>query len=492
MLEVKGISGGYGGKNVINNLSFDVRKGEIFGILGPNGSGKTTLLNMLTHLHLPASGSIQLKDNKLESYPSKSLAKMIAVLPQFTDSFFTYKVREIVALGRYSYQKGLFRQHSPEDLRAIERAMMQTDTAKFAEQTIQSLSGGEQQRVFLAQALAQQPELLLLDEPTNHLDVGHQKHLLDGLKKWVSTQGLTVIAIFHDLNLAGLYCDRLLLLKNGRKAALGAPKEILNERTICDIYGTNVRRLFHPEIARPLMTFSPDLLKSETERIPLQDLQIDITNERILIHSPVEMKTFSSSIIGAGFGWKRLFINRYVEETYDSDRPGEEMKDWLAERGIRSEDAVAMMTAVRLENAAFCEVEEESFSVKAVVTAGVGDAIDVAAACRHSSERPKIGTINVLIFIDGKLEEEAFVQAVMTATEAKVKALQDHGVRDALTGTLATGTSTDSLAVAATQRGESFPFAGTGTFLGRTIGRAVYECTSEAIDKELHDGKEDE
>ncbi|HET7658296.1 MAG TPA: adenosylcobinamide amidohydrolase [Bacillales bacterium] len=484
MLEVKGISGGYNGNTVIERLSFEVKKGEIFGILGPNGSGKTTLLNTLTHLNPPTEGTILLKGRKLESYSPKSLAKITAVLPQFTEPFFTYKVKEIVSLGRYPYQKGLFKQPSMTDLQAIERAMKQTEVMEFAEKSIQSLSGGEKQRVFLAQALAQEPELLLLDEPTNHLDISHQKHLLDGLKKWVAEQGLTVIAIFHDLNLAGLYCDRLLLLKNGLKEAIGTPKEILNERTVFSVYGTEVRQLFHPDLPRPLMIVSPEKSSEENVRLRLSELHIEQSEDMIRIDSPIDMKTFSSAVVGAGFSWKRCFVNRHVAGTYDSQIPEVEMKGWLEDRGMQPVETVAMMTAVCLEDAAIRTVEEQGFSIKVLVTAGTGDAVDVSLASRHGGDGPTVGTINGWIFVDGFLSEEAFVQAVMTATEAKVKALQQQGVKDFLTGTLATGTATDSLLVAASQRGEKHPFAGTGTTLGKAIGRAVYECTIEAINKD--------
>ena len=141
---------------------------------------------------------------------------MIAVLSQHSSQSFSYTVKETVSLGRYAHQKGLFQSWSKADEEVIQRVMKQIGVSRFQNKNIQELSGGEKQRVFLAQALAQEPEILLLDEPTNHLDLSYQKELLDFLKQWTSDNGLTVISIFHDLNLAGLYCDRLLLLENGR------------------------------------------------------------------------------------------------------------------------------------------------------------------------------------------------------------------------------------------------------------------------------------
>lgn len=481
MLEAEHISGGYDGRRIINDLTFTVKKGEIFGILGPNGSGKTTLMNMLTRLHPSEDGIITLKGRRIEKYGSKQLAKIIAVLPQFIDQFFTYTVKEIVSLGRYPYQKGFFKQLDTDDEEAIGRAMKQTEVAEFAEKSVGSLSGGEKQRVYLAQALAQEPELILLDEPTNHLDISHQKQLLDGLKKWVEHEQLTVISIFHDLNLAALYCDRLLLLDKGKAVAIGAPKDILTERHVSEVYGTEVRQLFHPELPRPLMAVSPEKLESERKRIDLADLTIERLDEMIRIESPVEWKTFSSAVIGAGFSWKRCFVNRHVAPTYDCDHPVGEMKTWLVHHGMNVEDTVAMMTAVKLKNAVTRKMTGDAFSVLTIVTAGVGDAVDIARAGEHEADSPPVGTINGWIFVDGDLAEEAFVQAIMTATEAKVKALHDANVKDRLTGTFATGTSTDSLLAAATQRGTHFPYAGTGTELGKMIGRMIYECTAEAI-----------
>lgn len=483
MLDVNEITGSYNGRKVIDRLSFSVKKGEIFGVLGPNGSGKTTLVKLLTGVHPLDGGEVKINGRSLGDYGSKELAQTIAVLPQFIDESFTYTVKEVVSLGRYPYQKGLFKQLTEKDERAVERAMNQTGVAEFAEQSIHSLSGGEKQRVYLAQALTQEPQLLFLDEPTNHLDINHQKNLLDGLKKWAKEDGLTVVAIFHDLNLAGLYCDRLLLLENGSTVALSTPKEILTEKTVLDVYGTKMKRLLHPELPRPLMALSPEKLESESEQQDVADLSYEQTDEWIKMEAPFAMKTFSSAVIGAGFSWKKCFVNRRVEQTYNCAHVTSEMKDWLMEREVNLEETVAMMTAVNLKNAAMRVLSGQGFASKVVVTAGVGDAIDVARAALQGRQTPPVGTINGWVFIDGELAEEAFVEAIMAVTEAKVKALQDRQIKDPETGTIATGTATDSLLVAATQRGTHFQYAGTGTEIGKKIARAFYECTVEAIEK---------
>ncbi len=229
MLEVKGLTGGYVGVDVLNSISFQVGEGELFGILGPNGSGKTTLLQMISGILTPKEGTIYLQNQPLADISIKERAKKMAVLPQLSADFFAYTVKETVELGRYAHQHGLFQSWSAEDEATVVEAMELTGVLRFKNQLLHELSGGERQRVFLAQALAQQPKLLLLDEPTNHLDLSYQKELLDRLKDWTRKRGLTVISIFHDVNLAALYCDRLLLLNRGEIDVIGEPSVVLQE-----------------------------------------------------------------------------------------------------------------------------------------------------------------------------------------------------------------------------------------------------------------------
>ena len=215
MLNVQHVSGGYSNESVLKDISFEVKRGELFGILGPNGSGKTTLLKMISGILPITTGEIYIKGKRLQEYSAKQLAQIVAVLSQHSSQSFSYTVKETVSLGRYAHQKGWFQTWSNEDEEIVQRVMNQTGVSAFQNKNIQELSGGEKQRVFLAQALAQEPEILLLDEPTNHLDLSYQKELLDLLKHWTTENGLTVISIFHDLNLAGLYCDRLAPARKG-------------------------------------------------------------------------------------------------------------------------------------------------------------------------------------------------------------------------------------------------------------------------------------
>lgn len=257
MLRVQDVSGGYSDESVLKDISFEVQTGELFGILGPNGSGKTTLLKMISGILPIARGDIFIKEKRLQEYNSKQLAQIVAVLSQHSQQSFSYTVKETVSLGRYAHQSGWFQTWGEMDESIVQRVMKQTGIASFQNKSIQELSGGEKQRVFLAQALAQEPEILLLDEPTNHLDLSYQKELLDLLKHWTTETGLTVLSIFHDLNLAGLYCDRLLLLENGSININHIPNEVLREERIRDVYHTEIKKHPHPRVAAPQMVLLP-------------------------------------------------------------------------------------------------------------------------------------------------------------------------------------------------------------------------------------------
>ncbi len=481
MLSVQRVSGGYSGESVLKDISFDVQTGELFGILGPNGSGKTTLLKMISGILPIEKGDIFIQGKRLQEYHSKQLAKKVAVLSQHSAQSFSYSVKETVSLGRYAHQKGWFQTWGTKDEEIVQRVMKQTGVSALQNKNIQELSGGERQRVFLAQALAQEPEILLLDEPTNHLDLSYQKELLDLLKQWTTITGLTVLSIFHDLNLAGLYCDRLLLLENGRININHIPNEVLREERIKDVYRTNIQKHPHPKVAAPQMVLLPEI-KENTKEVVIHEGLLKVTQEFIEVKAPIPLRTMSSGVIGSGTGWHHTFVNRHVDKNYNCSDHQNEMALFLKAKGFEPSESVGMMTAVFLEDVSYTFLEQEDFSIFVVVTAGVGNAIDASKSEMHSFE-PVPGTINTWIFVNGELTEEAFIQSIMAATEAKSKALFDLKVQDRVTGTIATGTSTDSILVAALQFGKMLEFAGTVTPLGKLIGKGVYNCTVEAITK---------
>lgn len=483
LLEVKNVTGGYSPQEpIIKDISFTVSSGEIIGILGPNGSGKTTLLKMISGLLPISEGELILNHRALESYTPKQLAREVAVLPQNTETSFTYCVKDIVALGRYPHQKGFFQSKNNNDEEIVRQAMEQTKVSKFSENYLHSLSGGEQQRVILARALAQEPKLLLLDEPTNHLDISFQMSLLDSLKNWARTKSLTVVAILHDLNMASLYCDRVLLLNNGEQVALNKPNIVLEEERLEKVYKASLRRKQHPVIPKPLITLLPMKEREEDTSI-ISNFSILQTDELILIKSPQQLKTLSSAVLGAGFSWEKTFVNRHVSKEYNCEHAKEEYIAFLKTKQIDYSETIGMLTAAKLDDVSILQKTEDQFSILVMVTAGLSNAVDVSKAYFQNDKKAQVGTINIWVFIEANLSEAAFVQAMMTATEAKVKALHDGGVKDPHTDTIATGTSTDSMMIAATQTGTYLPYAGTITPLGRTIGMLVYEATMTTIDR---------
>ena len=288
ILSIQQLYGGYGNETVLSDISLNIQKGELFGVLGPNGSGKTTLLKMISGVLPFQQGTILLKGQPLQAYSPKQLAKVIAVLSQHTHEAFSYTVRETVSLGRYAHQKGLFKEWSHRDEEMVQKVMNWTGINTFQDHPIQLLSGGERQRVFLAQALAQEPEILLLDEPTNHLDLSYQKELLDLLKRWTREQGLTVVSIFHDLNLAGLYCDRLLLLEKGQMIRYDSPNEVLIQDTIQAVYKTKVLKHPHPKVPAPQMALVPEIDSFEME-------EEKVTKECLVVQDEVVVLTLTHS-----------------------------------------------------------------------------------------------------------------------------------------------------------------------------------------------------
>lgn len=479
MLTVHNVSGGYSHHPVIKDVDFSVKKGEFFGILGPNGSGKTTLLKMISGLLPCTQGSIEVAGKEITQVSRKELAQTIAVLPQLSGQTFPYTVRETVALGRYAHHRGLFQTWQGEDEAILQTIMKQTNIEQFAEQSLHELSGGEQQRVFLAQALTQQPAILLLDEPTNHLDLAHQKGLLDLLKKATKEQNLTVISIFHDLNLASLYCERLLLLNHGETNTLESPDQVLKESIIKEVYQTEVKNHPHSEIAKPQMHLLPNTVHVEKRNAIIDASLLEINAKQIVLRSPIPLRTLSSGVCGAGIGWNDCFVNLHVDKNYTCSNLVRDIEQHLLSHDFNLNKTVGMMTAVSLKHVSYRFWEDMGFSLLVVVTAGVGNANDSTKPFTQRETLP--GTINTWIFVNGKLTEKAYIQSIMTATEAKAQALRELDIRDKETNTIATGTSTDSILIAATQQGKALPYAGTATTLGLAIGRSVYTETKNAI-----------
>jgi iron complex transport system ATP-binding protein len=485
MMQVEELSFSYTNEKTIKPISFSVNKGEVFGILGPNGSGKTTLLKLLARTLTPSNGHISMNGRSLSAFSSKEFAQKVAVLPQLVDTTFSYSVKETIKMGRYAHQSGLFSTWSSNDEQIFQQVLHETSLQHLQHKGLQELSGGEQQRVFLARALAQQPQLLLLDEPTNHLDVSYQISLFDGLANLKREQQLTVVAIFHDLNLASLYCDRILLLHEGSIAALGHPKQVMQSSILEKVYDTSIVRKEHPEVAKPMIGLIPEQGDTESRSL-LEQLQIKSTRDHIVIRSENELKTLSSALIGDGFRWSNTFVNRHVHLHYECADARSEMTDYLVKHNIDPSNTVGMMTAVQLGDAVIKQEATLDGAVLVMVTAGTGNAIDSSHAFKHEFTPTKPGTINIFILLEAKLTEAAFVQVLTTATEAKTKALSVEKILDFTTNSIATGTSTDSICVAATQTANEYEYGGPLTQIGKRVGKMVFEATTEAIQNDKH------
>lgn len=256
MIRVEALDLGYEDRLVLSGLNFQINRGEFVGILGPNGSGKSTLLHALSGLLKPLRGRIAVKSEAVGSLPSRLRAQILAVVPQTTDMRFPFSCLEIVLMGRYARRRRLGTLTDTDLVRAL-MSMRRTTTAHLKERSITEVSGGECQRVVIARALAQDPEILLLDEATSSLDVRKKLEIFEILKDLNETQGLTVLCAMHDLNLAALYCSRLMFIKGGQIMVDGATDQVFTPEILAQVYDTAMEVVWHPEHGRPYAVMLP-------------------------------------------------------------------------------------------------------------------------------------------------------------------------------------------------------------------------------------------
>lgn len=243
ILEARNISLTYGGKKpkqALIDLSFNVKEGDFTTILGPNGSGKSTLLRILAGLLEPTGGSVQFKGKSFKNISRKNIARKIAYVPQKNFSVFPFSVIEIVMMGRSPHLNymGIERY---EDVEVVNNALEVMGITDLADKGINEISGGEAQRAFIARAIAQQPEVILLDEPNAHLDIEHQISIFKLLKKLNREDGVTVITVSHDLNLAGHFTNDAVLLKDGSLFSKGSKKKVLTEENLYSVFGVECK-----------------------------------------------------------------------------------------------------------------------------------------------------------------------------------------------------------------------------------------------------------
>lgn len=262
MLELKGIQHMFSESDwTLRIPSLELFSGEIISIIGPNGSGKSTLLRIASGVIEPLEGTILLNGKNLFTLKRRSIARSLGYLPQETASLYDLTVEEVVRMGRYPHTQGLGTLENI-DCAVVQECLDLTEMTSLKDRPLSRLSGGEKKRAFLASVLAQKPEILLLDEPTSALDVRHQVQFFRLLQS-LSRDGMGVAVVTHDINLASLFSDRLMVLSGGEPFVFGPPAEVLTASTVRAVYGEDILLGFHPETGRP--TILPKLVMENKE-----------------------------------------------------------------------------------------------------------------------------------------------------------------------------------------------------------------------------------
>ena len=240
MLEVNGVRCGYDNKEIVKGVSFNIERGNNLCIVGPNGCGKSTLLKSIANL-LDYKGNIILDSKEVKKLNRKDLAKNVALMTQASNIYFPYTVYETVSLGRYAHLKGVFSKINKNDEEIILQSIKNVGLLDIKDKLISELSGGQLQRVYLARAFAQNPDVILLDEPTNHLDLKCQIEILDYLNKWTKENNKIVVAVLHDLNLVQTFGEKVVMMNDGKIISSGTAKEVLSGEKLKEVYGVDVK-----------------------------------------------------------------------------------------------------------------------------------------------------------------------------------------------------------------------------------------------------------
>lgn len=252
MITIKNLTFSYEttGKPVLNDISLSINRGEFFGIIGPNGAGKTTLFKLLLGFLSPSSGIIEILGESLYKMKRKEIARKISAVMQEFYPAYDFSVEEIVRLGRTPYLN-MFSDESKEDSIQIKQAIKETELEGFEDKLFNHLSGGEKQRVLIAKCFAQNTPIILLDEFVAHLDIGHVQQLIKRVYKKNMEDGITVIGIFHDINIASLYCNRIAVLNDSQLETVGAPSEVINDRLLETVYHADSYIIKHKDDNKP-------------------------------------------------------------------------------------------------------------------------------------------------------------------------------------------------------------------------------------------------
>lgn len=252
MLKIQDLVIQYGDTQVVRGVSLQVAPGEVVALIGPNGAGKTSLVRGISGVAEVASGKVLFEETDLKSLRPMERARVMAVVPQVSYVGGAFTVEQVVMMGRTAYMSWLGKPSSTDEA-VVRQALQDTSTTTLARRRIAELSGGEQQRVMLARALAQKTPLLVLDEPTNHLDLQHQGTILSLVREQVVKKGLAVLMVLHDLNLVSQFADRAVLMLDGRVYASGKPQAVLTKENISEAYHAKIEIIPHPSTNLPII-----------------------------------------------------------------------------------------------------------------------------------------------------------------------------------------------------------------------------------------------
>lgn len=252
-LKIENLTYSIAGNEILKKVDLEILTGKFVGILGANGSGKSTLLKNIYRVYKPNSGNIYIDGKNINEITSKDIAKEIAVLAQENISNFDFSVKDMIKMGRYPY-KNLFSDYSAQDEQIVLQLIDRLNLNDVENRNFNSLSGGEKQRTLIARALAQKTDFIILDEPTNHLDVGYQIQLMDILKGL----DVTIFAAIHDMNIAAMYCDYLIVIKDGVVFKKGTVDEVLTENLLKDVFNVNTHIGINPLTEKKQVFYMPN------------------------------------------------------------------------------------------------------------------------------------------------------------------------------------------------------------------------------------------
>jgi iron complex transport system ATP-binding protein len=267
LVSLEEVTAGYDGRAVVHAVSLSIEGGEVVGLIGPNGSGKTTLVRVASRALRPMAGGVRVAGRDVYAIPSRQAARLVSVVPQELAPTFSFTALEVVLMGRSPYLSP-WGSGRPDDFRIARQAMEAAAVHHLADRALEELSGGEKQGVVLAQALAQDAPVLLLDEPTTHLDLRHVVSILETVTRLAREEGKAVLAVFHDLNLASGFCDRLVALDSGRVVAEGPPEAVVTRALLSELYAVEAEVTPHFATGRPTVLLGPPLSPTRRGVLP--------------------------------------------------------------------------------------------------------------------------------------------------------------------------------------------------------------------------------